>query len=140
MQAAETEFKHYKKDALFVAGLLTYLHSGDPKAGTPMRLSATGKEQHTIFIKFANAYLGVPKNKIKFWILLYPTHNEQVCMKKWQKATSLPYAQFHKNQVIQTSSTKQALHHGVGNTIIGNTALKHKLTRWVELMVKELVS
>ncbi len=59
-------------------------------------------------------------------------------MKRWKIATTLPYSQFYKNQFINTEKTKKTLHYGVGNTIIGNTVLKHKLTKWIELSLKEL--
>ncbi|MEY3784445.1 MAG: hypothetical protein RLZZ230_767 [Candidatus Parcubacteria bacterium] len=137
-RSAETEFKHYKKDPLFMAGLMLYVGSGDAKDERIIRISSAQMEIHSIFIRFAVEYLGVDKNKIHFWLLLYPDLNEEVCMKRWKKATSLPLSQFYKNQVVPGKANKQTLHYGVGNTIIGSTVLKHKLTRWVELVIKEL--
>ena len=137
-RSAETEFKHYKETPLFIAGLMLYLSEGDRKADGQIRVSSTRTETHAIFIRFAVEYLGVEKKKLKFWILLYPDLNEEKCMKKWHQVTGLPYSQFHKNHVIQSSSKKRTLHHGVGNTIIGSTVLKHKLNRWIELVTKEL--
>jgi predicted transcriptional regulator len=137
-QSAEVEFKHYKANPLFVAGLMTYLTIGDVTDERIIRLTTARIVAHKTFISFAVEYLGVPKNKIKLWLLLYPDHNEEACMKKWHKATTLPYAQFHKNQIIKGNPKRKTLHHGVGNTIIGSTVLKHKLIRWIELMQKDL--
>ena len=139
-QSAEVEFKHYKKNPLFVAGLVTYLSIGDMADKRSIRLTTARMVAHKTFISFAVEYLGAPKNKIKLWLLLYPDHDEEVCMKKWHKATSLPYAQFHKNQIIKSNPKRKTLHHGVGNTIIGSTVLKRKLIRWIELMQKELAT
>jgi predicted transcriptional regulator len=138
-QSAEVEFKHYKNKLLFIAGLSIYSSLGDVTEPHIVRLTTARTMAHKTFISFAVEYLGVPKNKIKLWLLLYPDHNEETCMKKWHKATTLPYAQFHKNQIIKGNPKRKTLHHGVGNTIIGSTVLKHKLIRWIELMQKELV-
>ena len=139
-QSAEVEFKHYKKNPLFIAGLITYASLGDMTGETGIiRLTTARVVAHKTFISFAVEYLGVPKNKIKLWLFLYTDHNEESCMRKWHKATTLPYSQFHKNQVIKGKPKHKTLHHGVGNTIIGSTVLKHKLIRWIELMQKELI-
>ena len=138
-QSAEVEFRHYKSNPLFIVGVVTYASLGDMSDVRSIRLTTARMMAHKAFISFAVEYLGVPKNKIKLWLLLYPDHSEEVCMKKWHKVTSLPYAQFHKNQIIKTTPKHKTLHHGVGNTIIGSTVLKHKLIRWIELVQKELI-
>ncbi len=138
IRSAETEYKHYKSSPLFVAGLMLYYAQGDLKNEHQIRLSGTEEKAHKIFIKFATEYLGVPKSSIHFWILLYKGQSEEVCMKRWKTATTLSYSQFYKNQYINTKKTKDTLHNGVGNTIIGSTVLKHKLTKWIELSLKEL--
>jgi transcriptional regulator with XRE-family HTH domain len=138
VRSAETEYKHYKSSPLFMAGLMLYYTQGDLKNEHQIRLSGTEAKAHKIFIKFATEYLGVSKFDIHFWILLYKGQSEELCMKRWKTTTSLPYSQFYKNQYINTKKTKDTLHNGVGNTIIGNTVLKHKLNRWIELALKEL--
>jgi predicted transcriptional regulator len=137
-QSADVEFKHYKKHPLFIAGLVTYASIGDITNEHSIRLTTARMVAHKTFMTFAVEYLGVPRNKVKLWLILYQDHNEEACMKKWHKATTLPYAQFHKNQIIKSKPKHKTLHHGVGNTIIGSTVLKHKLIRWIELMQKEL--
>ncbi len=139
IRSAEVEFKHYKTSPLFIAGLMTYASLGDVTGERSIRLTTARMMPHKAFISFAVEYLGVPKNKIKLWLFLYTDHNEETCMKKWHKASTLPYSQFHKSQIIQGKPKHKTLHHGVGNTIIGSTVLKHKLIRWIELMQKDLV-
>lgn len=138
-QSAEVEFKHYKKNPLFIAGLSTYSSIGDIVDERIIRLTTARMMAHKTFITFAVEYLGVPKNKIKLWLFLYGDHNEEVCMKKWHKTTTLPYAQFHKNQIIKSNPKGKTLHHGVGNTIIGSIAAKKKLIRWIELLNKDIL-
>lgn len=138
VKTAETEFRHYKKDPLFIAGLMLYLAEGDTKNHGLIRLSNARPETHWVFLKFCHTYLGVTRQQVHFWLLLYPHHHEVKAMKYWCKQAGLSPAQFYKNQVIQGRSTKRTLQFGVGNTIIGNTVLKHKLKRWIELILKEL--
>ncbi len=138
VRSAETEFKHYKNNPLFVAGLMLYIGEGDNKDRRLIRLANARTEVHRIFIKFLVEYLGIDKNAIKFWILLYPDLDEGKCVRYWCKKVGIKNDNFYKNQVIQGKSNKRVLHYGVGNTIIGSTVLKHKLNRWIELIQKEL--
>ena len=138
IHSAETEYKHYKKDPLFVAGLMLYVGEGDKTTKHLIRIANADMEVHRIFISFAKAYLGVPQEKFRFWILLYPDLSEKTCVKLWSKKLNLTKDNFHKNQVIESRSKKRTLQHGVGNTIIGGTILKLKLTKWIELAQKEL--
>lgn len=139
VRAAETEFKHYRSHPLFVAGVSVYAAAGDRFTPGVIRLSSARPALHRTFIRFSLEFLGVDKTQIRFWVLLYRGQSEEVCFKKWKATTSLPYAQFHKSQRATSKVAKgKTLHYGVGNTIIGNTVLKHKLNRWIELMEKEL--
>jgi predicted transcriptional regulator len=136
-RGAETEFTHYRKDTLFVAGLTLYIALGDRKSPLQLRISSGRHELHTLFIRFAMAYLGVEKTAVRFWLSLYPTHDEVKAMKHWSKKMGISVAQFYKTQVIKGSSSKETLQFGVGNTIIGSTVLKRKLNRWIERALKE---
>ncbi len=138
VRMAETEYQNYRHSPLFIAGLMLYISEGDNVSTRLIRLSSSRPELHKIFIKFLLTYLGVVKSSIKFWLLLYPDLDEVTCMKHWSKKTGISVAQFYKNQFINGRSTKPTLHFGVGNTIIGNTLLKQKLAKWVELLHKEL--
>ncbi len=138
VQMAQTEYQNYRQSPLFVAGLMLYISEGDNTHSRLIRLTDSRPVLHKIFIKFLLTYLGVEKSAIKFWLLLYPDLDEVVCMKHWSKKTGISVAQFYKNQVIQGRSLKRTLHFGVGNTIIGSTLLKKKLSRWIELFLKEL--
>jgi transcriptional regulator with XRE-family HTH domain len=137
-RAAETEFKHYKNDPRFVAGVMIALVQGETTTAGVIRVTSSRLAVHKVFIRFAVEYLGVAKEKIHLWLLLYPDLSEEVCMKKWRNVTGIPFSQFYKNQVVGTKSSKRTLHHGVGNTIIASTVLQRKLERWLELIVKEL--
>lgn len=137
-RSARTEFSHYKKDPLFMAGLMVYLCDGDRTHAHRIRVSSSKADTHAVFIRFIKAYGGVELLDIKLWLQLYPAHNEATCMKRWRKLTTLPYSQFGKSQIVTSNKRTKPLHDGVGNTIIGNTVLKRKLDVWSKLALKEL--
>lgn len=138
LRSAETEYRHYKKDPLFIAGLMAYTGNGDMDHTSRMRLSTSDIFMHRLFIQFAQVYLGVEKPQIHFWLLLYANLNEKKCMSVWSKKIKLSVAQFHKTQFVAQRSKAGALQHGTGNTIIGSTVLKKKLVRWIQLLQEEL--
>lgn len=138
-RSAKTEFKHYKNDPLFVAGLMLYVAQGDMSDERVLRLASTNIESHQIFTAFAMEYMGIDKAQFRVQLVLYPAHTESVCMKQWSKRLKLPYTQFHRTQIIPSTQTKP-LHFGVGNTIIGSTGMKRKLVTWINLLQKSLIS
>ena len=137
-RSSGTEYKHYKKDPLFVAGLTLYLAVGDNYDAKVIRFSSKKIDSHRIFLAFVREYLGVEKKKIHFWLALTDDLDEEKCMRKWQRALSIPYSQFYKNQIIPGKTNKKRLHFGVGNTIIASTVHKRKLSHWTKLLIKEL--
>ena len=133
--SAKVEFAHYSTNPTFMAGLTAYIAAGDVKSDRTIRLSHLSPELHSLFIKFSVEFLGVQKSSIHVWLQLYNGSSEERAMKKWSKITSIPYSQFYKNQFVNNSS-RQPLHYGVGNTIIGSTYHKQKLKAWVQLAKK----
>ncbi len=139
IRSAETEFKHYKHSPLFIAGLMLYLGSGDMQDSSRIRLTTNNSELHRIFITFLKDFCGVENTNISFWILLYGGVPKAEAVKRWSKKIKLPTSQFGKTQSVASQKSKmKRLHYGTGNTIIGNTVLKKKLIRWIELIAQEL--
>lgn len=134
---ATVEYQNYRHNPLFMAGLMLYVSEGDSAHPRLIRLAGSRPELHAVFIRFLRQYLGVEKQTIRFWLLLYPDLDEVACMQHWSKKIGVSVSQFYKNQYVEGRSTKQTLHFGVGNTIIGSTLLKKKLTQWIKLALKE---
>lgn len=137
-RSAVTEFKHYKQNPLFIAGLMLYISICDTKSPSIIRMADTRPETHALLIRFLTEYLGVSCEKIRFWLLLYPSHKPLVATRHWSKKIRIPISQFGKYQVIKSVGTKETLHFGVGNTIVSSTVLKHKLMKWISLFTNEL--
>lgn len=137
-RSAVTEYKHYKNNSLFIAGLILYQCNGDLADARTIRFSSVQNPPHKIFISFCREFLGVQIKDTRFQLVLSSNHSEEACMRKWKRITGLPYSQFHKTQYLQTKPKKKPLHSGVGSTIIGNTVLKRKLLVWLKLVQKDL--
>jgi transcriptional regulator with XRE-family HTH domain len=134
---AKVEYQNYRHNPLFVAGLMLYVSEGDNTHARLIRLANSRPELHVVFIRFLKQFLGVEKQSIRFWLLLYPDLDEVTCMKHWSKKVGISVTQFYKNQYIEGRSKKRTLHFGVGNTIIGSTLLKKKLDQWIKQALKE---
>ena len=138
VRSADTEYKHYKTNPLFTAGVMLYLADGDQKDTSRIRISSTNAQVHRICILFLQEFLGVEACDISFYVALYDGMNEAKEMKWWSRNIALSVSHFSKTQFINRKGTSAILHHGSGNTIIGDTVLKRKLLRWIELATKEL--
>lgn len=138
-RSAEVEFKHYKANPLFMAGLVVYLTHGDVSHETSIRLSSNRIIPQQLFVAFAREFLGINNDQLHVWMILHPKHSEAVCVKKWSRSIKFSAADFGKTQFVGSKGKDKPLHFGTLNTIIGNTVLKRKLNRWLELSTKELI-
>ena len=138
-QNAVIEYGHYKKDPKFIAGLMLYLTNNSANKTSKIKFSTTNIQLQKIFLSFIGNYLGIPKTKIKFWLLLHNEHNLNSCLVKWSKDLGLNQSQIYKTQILNNSNSKTVLHYGVGNIIISDVAFKYKLDVWIKLLEKDLI-
>lgn len=136
LHSAVTEFKHYRHLPHFMAGIALYMASGDILITRPIRLSDSRPEVHRIFIKFVSDFLGANKSSIHCWLAIPKGVSEAKAVIEWSKMLKISHTQFYKSQ--QLSPIDKALRKTVGNTIIGDTLMKQKLHKWIELATKEL--
>lgn len=132
-EEAEKEFKIYKNDPLFMAGLMVYAGEGDKSSRNLTRISNSEFYLHLVFIRFSEKFLNIRRDKIKVWLLLYPDHIIENCIKIWSEKLGINKLNFNKSQVIQGKSKLRKLQYGVGNSIISSTSLKKKMMKWLEL-------
>lgn len=133
---AAVSYAHYVKEPLFMAGLMLYATQGDRQLGKPIRFTSNNMSAQRIFRDFLSNFLGMKRETLPFWLLLYASHDQKECERTWSKALAVPTKKFGKTQVLKQSS--KALHNGTGNTIIGNTVMKHTLLAWVAIAEKQL--
>ncbi len=130
---AKKEFEIYKNDPLFMAGLMVYAGEGDKTNRFNIKLANSEFYLHLVFIRFSEKFLKIGRDKIKVWLLLYPDHVIEDCIKVWSEKLSINRLNFNKSQVIIGKSKLRKLQYGVGNSIISNTSLKKKMMKWLEL-------
>ncbi|MDP2788675.1 MAG: helix-turn-helix domain-containing protein [bacterium] len=130
---AEKEFHLYKNDPFFMAGLMLYAGEGDKSSRNLIRLSNSEFYLHLVFIRFSEKFLNVGRDRIKFWLLLYPDHNIEQSIGVWSEKLKINRSNFNKSQVIVGRSKSRKLQYGVGNSIISSTSLKKKIIKWLEL-------
>ena len=132
LEDARKEFEIYKKDQLFVAGLMLYAGEGDNKTRCHIRISNTDWKLHTIFIAFSEKYLLFPREKLHCQLVTYPDNNQKELEDFWSDKLGISNKNFYKTQIIQGKS-KRRLQFGVCMTIINNTRTKYKLLEWIAL-------
>jgi len=135
---AKNEFKLFKKDPFFISGIMLYWGEGDKSKNSGIvRISNIDFPIIKIFFNFLIKFCKIDKEKIKFWLLLYPDNNEKECKMKWNKKTGIPLNNFYKTQVIKGRHKTKRLIYGVGNIIISNKCLKEKILEWIRLSEEE---
>lgn len=140
-EAAETEaieeYKTFKQEPLFWAGLMAYAGEGDKRNKGLIRITNAEFHIHKIFVAFLERYLGVSRTSIRCGLILSPDLNESLCREMWSNLLGIPREQFYKSQILLGKVLKRRLQYGVGMSIITNTVLKKKLLKWLALAQDE---
>ncbi len=138
---AVIEYEVFKKQPLFMAGLMIYAGEGDKRSRNVTRISNTDFYLHEIFIQFAEKYLKISRSSVKIALLLYSDNNINHCILKWSETLKISSINFHKTQVIKGKETKRKLQYGTGISIISTiTVTKMKILTWLELCKKDFLS
>jgi len=136
---ARDEFVVLKNDPLFTAGLMLYWGEGDKKVeNSQIRLNNGDPGLIKIFYSFLVNVMKIPKEKIKFSLLLYPDLADMPMRSFWSSAVSIPLSQFRKSVYIRGGHPTRRLSYGVGNISVGGRKYKEKLLEWIKLCEKEL--
>jgi len=136
---AKDEFEYFKFHPLFIAGLSIYWGEGDKITKHNIRIANTDPLMIRLFIKFLREVCGVPEEKIRAYILLYPDLDKNKCKKFWIEKTGLLDKNFNKSIVIQGKHKTKRLPYGVCNVGTGSTYLKQKIFAWLTLLPKEFI-
>lgn len=136
---ATTEFPILKKDPLFLAGIMLYWGEGSKSMGAgTARLTNSDPEMIKFFYLFLQR-LGVPKEKIKVRLLLYPDLIDTVQKNFWSKTIGIPIEQFNRSVFIKGRHPTRRLSYGVCNIEVYSRGLMEKIMKWLELYKKELI-
>lgn len=135
---AESEFRVYVNDPLFVAGLMLYAGEGDKSDNVAIRFVNSDLDLHKIFQVFIVKYLEKDVFKLKFSVLLYPDLDEDTCLLRWSNEMNIKRENFYKTQIIQGRHKTRKLQFGVGTIILVGTKYKRKLLYWISLYKKSI--
>lgn len=131
---AKRDFISLSKNKLFVTGVVIYWGEGDRNPKNPVRVSNTDAQMLKIFVSFLKTICGLPGNKIKAHLTLYPDLNEAVCKKYWSSSIGVDISLFNKTQVIQGRHKTKRLEYGICAVEVASRQLKEKLLVWIKKM------
>ncbi|MBP9822237.1 MAG: hypothetical protein KBC81_02210 [Candidatus Pacebacteria bacterium] len=137
--AAEKEFSKKKDSPLFIAGVMLYWGEGSksPKS-SQLKLANSDPMMVRVFYAFLTEELGVTKDKITSYLLLYPDLRDDMQKTFWSRATGIPLSQFRKSAFIKGKNPAKRLSYGICNIAVGSRELKEKMLTWINLYQKEL--
>jgi hypothetical protein len=138
VEAAE-EFEKWKHHPLFVAGVMLYWGEGDKLTKNNVKLTNTDPKMQGIFVAFLTKVCGVPLERVRGQILLYPDLDDWLCRVYWAQETGLPKGNFTKSTVIQGRHKTRKLSFGICMVTVSSTYLKVKMLEWIKLYAGELM-
>ena len=139
-QEAKRDYPHLKKNPLFLAAIMLYWAEGDSKIeNCSVRLTNTDPQMIRIFTHFLRKICGVPNERMRVYIILYPDLNEKTCRNYWSKVSGISYNQFIKTQFIKGSHPTKRLSHGICMIHTGSRQLKEKIYVWLKLFQEDLL-
>jgi predicted transcriptional regulator len=136
---ARKEFENFKFHPTFISGVVIYWGEGDRSSRFLIRVANTDPLMIRLFAKFLLEVCGVPKERIRAHILLYPDLNPEVCKHFWIKESGLRLENFNKSVTIEGRHKTRRHPYGVCYIAVASTYLKQKMLIWLDLLPKELM-
>lgn len=135
---ARARFPQLTRDPLFFTGVMLYWGEGDSKSLHLVRLANTDPRMVKLFVNFLTRCCGVPSDRIKADLFLYPDLGEERERQFWSRRIGIPQAQFCKSQVIQSRNFRglhpsKRLEHGICSVRVNSRGLKEQLRVWQNL-------
>lgn len=138
---AQEQFSKLLPSQLFCAGLMIYWGEGDKRLKNGVvRIANIDYRMLKLFTAFLIKICNVRKEKIKFWLLLYPDLEEKKCIKYWSKKLNISQAKSLKSQYIKGKSKSRKIDYGVCYIQICSRELKEKILEWITLFNNYLLN
>ncbi|OHA69234.1 MAG: hypothetical protein A3J68_01100 [Candidatus Wildermuthbacteria bacterium RIFCSPHIGHO2_02_FULL_48_16] len=136
---AKKEFESFKLHPTFISGVVIYWGEGDRSSRFLVRVANTDPLMIRLFVKFLLEICGIPREKIRAHILLYPDLDPEACKHFWVKKSGLQLENFNKSVTIKGRHKTRRLPYGVCYVAVSSTYLKEKMLTWLDLLPKELL-
>lgn len=136
---ARQEFELLKYDPLFISGIMLYWGEGakDPKQS--LKFTNSDPKMIQFYVEFLVKSCGMPMEKIKAYVLIYPQIEEKTARAYWSKMANIPWENFTKTIVIQGRHATRRLGWGVCTVSVSSTYFKQKFLEWMKLLPEELL-
>lgn len=134
---ARVHFERFYTNPLFAAGIALYWGEGDSKAQNALRLSNTDVRMITLYTTFLRSIMGIPDEKIRIGLILYPDLSDDICKDFWSNATNLPVENFMKTQFIRGHHPTKRLKYGVCMVVVNSRAQKLMMLTWIDFFAKQ---
>jgi hypothetical protein len=137
---AQKDFEKFKKQPLFMAGLMLYAGEGDKAHRQMVRLSNADPLLCLVFVRFIRKYFpAISDDKMKLWILAYPDHDAGIVEAHWLKIMGFERKNLYKTQVAKGRNKTKRLPYGVGNVSISNRLAKVRILELLRLGIRVLI-
>ena len=134
---AKEDFNLLRSNPLFVAGIAFYWGEGDSKPTNPLRLSNTDPRMIALYVRFLRIIMGIPDEKIRIGLVLYPDLADDACKFFWATVMGLAIGNFMKTQFIQGHHPTKRLAHGVCMVVVNSRAAKLRMLAWIDFFAKQ---
>jgi hypothetical protein len=136
-QDAFVDFHELKYHPLFMAGVMIYHSHGDKTS--PHRVSLLNMNEDTIkiFAMFLRDICGVGKIRAQLYIG-HDYGREEEMKVHWIERCGLKSEYFIKSVKIKSKKQANKPYFGVCNLMVNSAYLKNKISKWMELMMKEI--
>lgn len=136
-EEAKKEFKLFRVNPLFIAGIMLYWGEGDQSLKYPVRLTNVDYRMIALFKRFLLEICKVKKEDIYLALFIYPDINEEKCKKFWKNKINVE--RFDKVQVIYGKHPTKRLENGICSIRVKKSiGLKEKIIVWINLLSNEL--
>lgn len=126
------------KNPLFVSGIMLYWGEGDKTTRHQVRLSNKDPILITLYIAFLREVCGIPEEKIRIQLAVYPDTDTASNERFWTFATGIPLQRFTKS-ILQKERKGSRGGQGVCTVIVSSSYLKAKMLEWIALLPTELI-
>ena len=133
-----------EEDHLKAMALGLYATHGNLKNNHSIKFTNSNPAIAKIFTKFLRVICGVPRDKVKASLIIYPDVSARMAKDFWSRFLDLPKKQFSKTTVLRSRnniSTKKHSAYGMLSLYVHNSKLLSIINKWVKeyALVAQLV-
>jgi hypothetical protein len=137
-EEARKEWAGMRHDPLFIAGLSLYWAGGDRTTKEQVRFSTADMDKAKFFMEFLKRPCGVPLEKIRASLTIYPGQDEQSNRRFWAFALGSGL-RFTKSAVVPGPHSAQKLRYGICTLTVSSAYLKMKMQEWLKILPAQLI-